>query len=51
MPLPGFQFAADYFKIKITDAIQQASTQRVLDGCRLSGIAGFLLAHHARRAG
>jgi outer membrane receptor protein involved in Fe transport len=39
--VPGFQFAADYFKIKITDAIQQASTQRVLDGCRLSGIAEF----------
>jgi len=39
--LPGFQFAADYFKIKISDAIQQASTQRVLDGCRVSGIQSF----------
>jgi len=39
--LPGFQFAADYFKIKISDAIQQASTQRVLDGCRISGIQSF----------
>ena len=39
--LPGFSFAADFFKIKITDAIQQASIQRVLDGCRISGLADF----------
>jgi iron complex outermembrane recepter protein len=39
--LPGFQFAADYFKIKITDAIQQAAIQRVLDGCRISNLQEF----------
>jgi outer membrane receptor protein involved in Fe transport len=39
--LPGFQFAADYFKIKISDAIQQANVTRVLDGCRVSGIQEF----------
>jgi hypothetical protein len=39
--LPGFQFSADYFKIEISDAIQQASTQRVLQGCRISGIQEF----------
>ena len=39
--LPGFQFAADYFRIKIDDAIQQASSQRTLDGCRVSGIQSF----------
>ncbi|MEP7246331.1 MAG: TonB-dependent receptor [Gammaproteobacteria bacterium] len=31
--LPGFQFAADYFRIQINDAIQQASVQGVLSGC------------------
>ncbi len=40
-PLEGFQFAADYFRIKITDAIQQANVRRVLDGCQLSGLAEF----------
>jgi len=39
--LSGFQFAADYFHIKIKDAIQQASVTRVLDGCRVSGIQEF----------
>jgi iron complex outermembrane recepter protein len=39
--LPGFQFAADYFRISIDSAIQQASTRRVLDGCQISGIAEF----------
>jgi len=39
--LRGFQFAADYFSIEISDAIQQASIQRVRDGCVLSGIDEF----------
>ena len=39
--LPGFQFAADYFHIKITDAIQQANVRRVLDGCQISNITEF----------
>jgi hypothetical protein len=34
--LPGFQFAADYFRISISDAIQQANVRRVLDGCQLN---------------
>ncbi|MEY4762929.1 MAG: hypothetical protein RLZZ200_2785 [Pseudomonadota bacterium] len=38
---PGFQFAADYFRIKVTDAIQQANVRRVLDGCQISNIAEF----------
>jgi outer membrane receptor protein involved in Fe transport len=33
--VPGLQFAADYFRIKISDAIEQASVQGTLDGCRL----------------
>ncbi len=33
--LPGFQFAADYFRIKISDAIEQASVQGVLNGCKV----------------
>jgi outer membrane receptor protein involved in Fe transport len=32
--LPGFQFAADYFRIDITDAIEQAQIQGVMAGCR-----------------
>jgi iron complex outermembrane receptor protein len=32
--LPGFQFAADYFKIKIRDAIEQASVPNTLNDCR-----------------
>jgi iron complex outermembrane receptor protein len=31
----GLQFSVDYFRIKITDAIQQANIQDVLDGCRV----------------
>jgi outer membrane receptor protein involved in Fe transport len=30
---PGFQFAADYFRINVMDAINQASSRVVLDGC------------------
>jgi iron complex outermembrane recepter protein len=37
--LPGFQFAADYFRIKISDAIEQASVRNTLDGCQISHIA------------
>ncbi len=33
--LPGFQFAADYFRISIDSAIQQANVRRVLDGCQI----------------
>ena len=36
--MSGFQFAADYFRISITDAIQQANIQAVELGCR-SGLA------------
>ena len=39
--LPGFQFAADYFRINIDSAIQQASTRRVLDGCQISHLPEF----------
>ena len=39
--LPGFQFAADYFHIKITEAIQQANLFRVLNGCILSNLPEF----------
>jgi iron complex outermembrane recepter protein len=39
--LDGFQFAVDYFRIEITDAIQQANVRRVLDGCQISRIAEF----------
>lgn len=39
--LEGLQFAADYFKIEIEDAIQQANVRRVLDGCQISGIQEF----------
>jgi len=39
--VPGFQFAIDYFNIKITDAVQQANVRRVLDGCQVSNIAEF----------
>jgi iron complex outermembrane receptor protein len=31
--LEGFQFAADYYRISIEDAIQQAAVQAVLNGC------------------
>jgi outer membrane receptor protein involved in Fe transport len=39
--LQGFQFAADYFRIKITDAIQQANVRRVLDGCYVSHLQEY----------
>jgi outer membrane receptor protein involved in Fe transport len=39
--LPGFEFAADYFRIKVTSAIQQASVARVREGCQLSHIQEF----------
>jgi iron complex outermembrane receptor protein len=39
--IPGFEFAADYFQIKITDAIQQANVTRVREGCQLSGLAEY----------
>jgi iron complex outermembrane recepter protein len=39
--LPNFQFAADYFRISIDAAIQQANIRRVLDGCQISGLAEF----------
>lgn len=39
--LPGFEFAADYFRIKIKDAIQQANVARVREGCQLSGLQEF----------
>jgi outer membrane receptor protein involved in Fe transport len=39
--VPGLQFAADYFRISITDAIQQANVRRVLDGCQISNIQEF----------
>ncbi len=39
--VPGLQLSADYFRIEITDAIQQASSPRVLNGCRISGIQEF----------
>jgi iron complex outermembrane recepter protein len=32
--LPGFSFAADYFRISIEDAILQANSAAVLNGCR-----------------
>jgi len=31
----GLQFSVDYFRIRITDAIQQANVQDVEDGCRI----------------
>ena len=37
--LPGFQFAADYFRINIKDAIQQANVTAVLQGCETNHIA------------
>jgi outer membrane receptor protein involved in Fe transport len=37
--LPGFQFAADYFRINITDAIQQANVTAVLQGCEVNAVA------------
>jgi len=39
--VPGLQFAVDYFHIEIEDAIQQASINRVLDGCRESQLQEF----------
>src|SRR5262249_54238429 len=39
--IPGLQFAADYFRINISGAIQAANTRRVLDGCQISHIAEF----------
>jgi outer membrane receptor protein involved in Fe transport len=49
--LPGFQFAADYFRINIDSAIQQANTRRVLDGCQISHIAEFCALLVPDRAG
>jgi iron complex outermembrane recepter protein len=40
-PLENLQFAADYFQIKISEAIQQANVNRVISGCRDSNIAEF----------
>jgi outer membrane receptor protein involved in Fe transport len=37
--LEGLQFSADYFRIEIKDAIQQANIRNVLDGCQLRGEA------------
>jgi outer membrane receptor protein involved in Fe transport len=39
--MPGFQFAADYFRINISGAISAANVRRVLDGCQISGIAEY----------
>jgi outer membrane receptor protein involved in Fe transport len=39
--LPGFNFAADYFRINIQDAILQASSTSVLNGCRNLHIQSF----------
>jgi iron complex outermembrane recepter protein len=39
--LPGFQFAADYFRIKISDGIQQANIGRVQNGCQISRLQEF----------
>ncbi len=39
--IPGFEFAVDYFHIKINDAIQQANVARVRDGCQISGLQEF----------
>ncbi len=36
--LEGFQFAADYFRIDITEAIEQAQIQAVMAGCRSGAI-------------
>ncbi len=38
--LPGFQFSADWFHIKITNAIEQANPVVVEDGCR-AGIEAY----------
>ncbi len=38
--LPGFQFSADWFHIKINNAIEQANPTLVLQGCKL-GIAEY----------
>jgi len=39
--IPGLEFAVDYFKIKITDAIQQANVTRVQQGCQISHLQEF----------
>jgi iron complex outermembrane recepter protein len=39
--LPGFEFAVDYFRIKISDGIQQANIGRVQNGCQISGIQEY----------
>jgi iron complex outermembrane receptor protein len=39
--IPGLEFAADYFQIKIKDAIQQANVTRVQQGCQISGLAEY----------
>jgi len=49
--IPGLQFAADYFRINIDGAIQQANIRRVLDGCQISGIAEFCALIEPDRAG
>jgi outer membrane receptor protein involved in Fe transport len=40
-PTQSMQLSADYFRIKISDAIQQANTGRVLTGCLVSGLQEF----------
>lgn len=39
--LEGFEFAADYFRIKISNAILQANPTSVLQGCQLDHIASY----------
>ena len=39
--IPGFEFAVDYFHIKINSAIQQANVTRVQQGCQISHIQAF----------
>jgi iron complex outermembrane recepter protein len=39
--LPGFQFAADYFNIEISDSITQASVFRTLQGCQIGNLPEF----------
>jgi outer membrane receptor protein involved in Fe transport len=39
--IPGFEFAVDYFHIKIDSAIQQANVTRVQQGCQISHIQAF----------
>jgi len=39
--IPGLEFAVDYFRIKIKDAIQQANVTRVQQGCQISHIQEY----------